>query len=353
MTTACNLRCTYCYARGGEGEHKEMSQELARTIIDQTYENAVSRGEQYYSLVFHGGGEPTLNWKVMTDAVLYAKNRDLPCNVSMSSNGVWTPRQQEFILANFDSVSISFDGLQHIQDKQRPQAGGRSSYNAVMTSIQELERAGVPYGLRLTVTPESVQFLPENIEFLCKETSQATLQVEPAYADVRGQYTDPTPEQAEEFARLFFQAYCIGQESDRDLIYSGCRPGIISGCFCRAPEEALIVTPEGDIVTCFEIHDRRHTYINEFIVGRAKPGCIETDMEKIREFARLQSQRRDQCQGCFCYWHCGGDCASRRIASPIANRWRCQVNRNLTRETIAGYVAQGNGLWQAGMPLPR
>lgn len=347
MTTACNLRCTYCYARGGEGPRVDMNIDLAKAVIDRVHANALARGQSHYSLVFHGGGEPVVNWKVLTRAAEYARSQELPCQISMASNGVWTAAQRRFIIENVSSVSLSFDGLPAIQNTQRPRADGKASFPALMRTIRDLEAAKSPYGIRMTVTPESVEYLPANIDFICEHTTCQSIQAEPAYASVRGEYADPSPEQAEAFAQAFFEAYNRAQARGRYLFYSGSRPGTISGCFCQAPESALIVTPEGDIVTCFEIHDRRHALIDQFVIGHAAPEKIEVDMEKLRAFARGQSERRDKCEGCFCYWHCGGDCASRCMASPETDRWRCQVNRTITRELIAWNIAAGDGIWRA------
>jgi uncharacterized protein len=98
MTNACNLRCTYCYARGGEEQNLWMTFPLAKVAIDAAHENARARGQQYFAISLHGGGEPTLNWKVLTAAVRHALGKDLPCHISMATNGVWGKDKRDFIL---------------------------------------------------------------------------------------------------------------------------------------------------------------------------------------------------------------------------------------------------------------
>ena len=41
LTTACNLRCTYCYASAGDTPSKHMSLETAKRGIDFVVENAI------------------------------------------------------------------------------------------------------------------------------------------------------------------------------------------------------------------------------------------------------------------------------------------------------------------------
>lgn len=345
MTSACNLRCLYCYARGGEDPSLQMTYPLAKAVIDKVHENACLKKQECFSLCFHGGGEPTLNWDVLKGAVEYAHSKDLPCHISMSSNGVWNDDQREFIIKNFREVSISFDGIPDVQNSQRPFADGSPSFDAVMKTIHALDEAGLPYGIRLTATPGSFLSLPESIQMLCRETECKVFQVEPSYVFERGVYADPTIEQADAFAGAFIEGFITAAQAGRTLFYSGARPWTLSGCFCRALEDSLVVTPEGDIVTCFETHDRRHSLVSQFTIGQASTSGMVVDMEKLRAFAEKQRSHRESCRGCFCYWHCAGDCATRWMSSPDQNRIRCYVNRTITREMLAWYISSRGGVW--------
>ncbi|MBT2291847.1 4Fe-4S cluster-binding domain-containing protein [Paenibacillus albidus] len=67
----CNMRCTYCYAEGGEYHHTKgmMSVETAKTCIDYWFEHA-NRSSERYDVTFFGG-EPLLNQEVLFFAVDY------------------------------------------------------------------------------------------------------------------------------------------------------------------------------------------------------------------------------------------------------------------------------------------
>ncbi|MBI2877930.1 MAG: radical SAM protein [Candidatus Tectomicrobia bacterium] len=346
MTSRCNLRCTYCYAHGGEGPLRQMPAGLARMAIDMMVENARALEQERFSLAFHGGGEPTMHWEVLRAAVEHARGKDLPCEITMATNGLWSERQREFILRHFTGLSLSFDGIREVQDAQRPRADGRGSFKAVVETIRALDQAALPYGVRMTATPESFAQLPEGVAFLCQETRCQVIQVEPCYAPGRGGHFDPHPEQAGAFTRAFLQAFEVASRAGRTLFYSGARPWVVASSFCRAPEDSLVVTPEGDVVTCFETHGRRHPLIARFTIGRASRSGVKVDPEALHAFAARQRERRAACSGCFCYWHCGGDCATRCMSSPAENRGRCQVNRDITRELLAWYIAAGEGIWR-------
>jgi len=68
LTTACNLRCTYCYAEAGDTPIEHMSFEVAKRGIDFVLANAVDLHAPAIGVNYHGGGEPTVNWRVLTSS---------------------------------------------------------------------------------------------------------------------------------------------------------------------------------------------------------------------------------------------------------------------------------------------
>ena len=84
------------------GRPIDMPWPMARAVIDVAAENAQTNGEVHFALSFHGGGEPTLNWSVLTAAVAHARALPLSCDISLASNGVWSPQITDFICRNID-----------------------------------------------------------------------------------------------------------------------------------------------------------------------------------------------------------------------------------------------------------
>lgn len=376
MTSACNLRCTYCYAHGGEGPVRQLTFPLAKVIIDTAHENAVAQGRDRFGLVAHGGGEPTANWEVLTQAVEHARQKQLPCEITMSTNGVLAKSKRDFILDNFDGVSLSFDGIREVQDAQRPLPHGAGSFDAVMQTIHAFDDRQFAYGLRLTVTPQFFHTLPRSVQFLCENSLCPSIQVEPAYSAVRGDHADPLKEECDAFIRAFLEAFDVSARYRRTLFYSGARPWSVTTSFCSAANEALIVNPSGKLVTCFEIHDDTHSLSEEFTIGRVtldsqspkaallpilqnsggrgigdRGAQVEIDGDSLQRFATKEDERRNACKGCFAFWHCAGDCATRRSASLTKDYGRCHVNREITKELLAHYIAEGDGLWCGEVPM--
>ncbi|MGA2034858.1 MAG: hypothetical protein ABSG68_21620 [Thermoguttaceae bacterium] len=64
LTRACNLRCVYCYASGGERPNV-MPWQVAKAAVDFVLENAAALEQSSVGVSFHGGGEPTLAWTLL------------------------------------------------------------------------------------------------------------------------------------------------------------------------------------------------------------------------------------------------------------------------------------------------
>jgi radical SAM protein with 4Fe4S-binding SPASM domain len=217
-----------------------------------------------------------------------------------------------------------------------------------MRSIRALDAGRIQYGIRMTVTPATLERLPEGVLLLCNETGTKTVQVEASFTAERGVYSDLPAEACERFATAFLEAVRIGAERGVFVSYSGARPWIIAHAFCQAPTRALIATPEGRLVACFEAAGDGHPYADDFTIGHVTRDGIERDSAAYERFLLRQEARRSACGDCFCYWHCCGDCASRAMVSPAPQSMRCSVNRDVTKRLILGDVVRGEGLWMGG-----
>jgi uncharacterized protein len=346
MTNRCNLRCTYCYANAGEEPRPaEMTWPITRSVIDFVAHNASETGNEPPSLTFHGGGEPTMHWDLLVRAVEYARSLNPDTRVSMSSNGVWSEDQRRFICEHFTDVSLSMDGLVEVQDSQRPRPDGGPSATSVWENIRALDEAGIDYGVRMTVLPESVEQLTDGVRLICRDSQARAIQVEPTFTSGRGQYGDIELSFADAFCEQFMAAWRVGREAERQVYYSGARPWVISSMFCMAPLKAAVATADGRLVTCFEVFSETSPLAKGFTVGRVHDGRVEYDRAALQAFLDAQLERRRECSDCFCYWHCCGDCATRRPGPREAGSGRCHATRKITLELLLAYMAEGEGIW--------
>jgi len=353
MTNRCNLRCIYCYADAGAApESADMDWPTAKAAIDYAIANAQRPHAEPPSVTFHGGGEPTVHWDLMVRAAEYALEEDDRCRLSMSSNGVWSDRQRAFVCEHFGDVSLSMDGIPEVQDRQRPRPDGGASFPAVMASVRALDEAGVTYGIRMTVMGDSVDALPEGVQLICESTSARSIQIEPTFTSGRGIYADISPDFADVFAERFMDAWSIGESLGRNVYYSGARPWVIAPMFCQAPLKAAVVTADGRLVTCFEVFSEQSPMAGSFTVGRVVGDEVRYDRSALQGYLDALQARRDECRDCFCYWHCCGDCATRRPGPRQANEGRCRATRKITLSLILSHMERGGGIWQGLREAP-
>ncbi len=345
LTNACNLRCAYCYAAAGDRPLEFMPWPVARRLIDVVCENALAADLDQFSLSFHGGGEPTVCWDVLKRAADHACGKALDCVLSLTSNGVWNEEQRRFIGTRFQQVSLSMDGAATVQNRQRPRRDGGPSFDDVMDSIAFLDEAGVEYGIRMTVLPESLSATLEGVAFICEHTRARSIQIEPTYTSARGAYADMDRAFGEAFADIMLDACELGQRRQRFVYYSAARPWAAFPIFCAAPLNALVMTPTGRLTTCFEVSSDSHPHAKDFMVGRVTEDAVQVDHGALQRFLDAREARRQGCRACFCYWHCAGDCATRALTSEPMTSTRCFINQRISRDLLAAYIEQGDGVW--------
>lgn len=352
LTTACNLSCVYCYASAGFTKGKTMPLATGKWLIDHVYQNATEQGKDQFSLCLHGGGEPTVVPKRMAELVAYAHEKDIKCKVSLTTNGYFTTKAAETLLDGVSEVSFSFDGLAEIQNRQRLTAKGKGSFKRVFQTLKIIEQKNIPYGIRMSVMDDSVDALPENMEFLCRNTQCRVFQVEPVFKSGRARLRDNSFKDNATFIRAFMDAMEIVFEYSRHMYYSGVRPWLVTNSFCMAPHEALIVNHNNEFTTCYEVYDRSHELGELFFYG-ALNGKNEPKMDfsKREQLFQEIKSRQQMCakKECFCLPHCAGDCPPKAFLSQENNESgfsdRCELNRELTKEMLFFYIEKSGGVW--------
>ena len=354
-TTACNLACTYCYAAYEGKKHLFLSWPAAKKAIDIAFQNSVNPKNGRFSLSFHGGGEPTLPREFFFKAAGYARKLDPKCPVSVTTNAVWDKEFRDRALKIISEISISFDGNEITQNRQRPDAQGNATFSRVMETIREIEKQKIPYGIRMTVTRESLPELRSNIEFMCSHTDCRSFQVEAVYNQGRAEGAGLTIDDVDSFVDLYMDVHRFAMEHGRNLHYSAARPHLITSTFCAATSNALIVTADGELTACYEVFDHSHLLADDFIIGRIDPheGIVLYPEKRTNLLSKI-NENRSNCKDCFCYYHCAGDCPPKAFLAHLNNdQFRCSVTRAITRELIIDRIAENEGFWQGDVSVKR
>jgi len=339
LTSRCNMRCRYCYADAGK-KSVDMNFEIARAAIDFVANNAGLAGLQQFAVGFHGGGEPTMAWKLLTDAVEYAKNKadqkGLDVELFAATNGMFNREQREYIVQNFTNLNVSFDGPEDIQDYNRPAVNGSGSFSIVRDNLKFFEEKGFPYGIRATITDKNVHRLVEIIEWIKTEFSPDFLHIEPVWQCGRCITTGENSPSESDFIHYFTLAYQRAEELGVNLVYSGLRIDSLLSKFCAATGDSFTVLPEGIVTSCYEITEQDDPKAELFHYGRFSPETqqFEFEPEKIKRLKQYSVENLEFCRDCFCKWHCAGDCISKVFSAEgvfVHNGSpRCSLNRRLS-----------------------
>jgi uncharacterized protein len=352
LTNQCQLCCVYCYAGAGDLAPQELSFAVGKTVIDRVAQYAQEDKLPEFGISFHGGGEPTRAWKVIKQFTEYARQKPITANITLTSNGLWSKSQTEWILANLNGVSLSIDGGPETQDRQRPLRSGGPSSRLALRAVAALDQHKFPFGIRMTATAPWSN-LPKDVRFLCEETGCNALQVEPAFNTGRSGHGRPGEEDSAEFMEAVLECYDIAEKAGRKFFYAGARIGWVSDVFCNAPYNALVVNPYGDIVACYEVTDRSHPLIDISTFGKVENGEVFVDNAARLNLHRLMAERRAGCQDCFCYWSCAGNCYTRTFITEADGTHLhqvrdnlCEMSRKLTEKLLLRRIAAGGGIWQ-------
>jgi len=353
LTERCNLRCIYCYARGGEGG-RTMDPELADAALELVLDDAVTAGAPgtpVATVHLHGGGEITQEWdllrRIMDHGRELASRRGVAIRFTAGLNGVMPSDRAAVLARELDETTISLDGPPLVQDRQRPRADGRGSSEAVLHTLEIFDRERARYGLRVTVLGPGVADLPTTVEHLVRVSATRAIQVEPVFplgrgvlgshrsANGAGWLVDP-----DRFVTAFREAREVAAAWGRDLRYSGARYPLVTDVFCKAVLGALCVTPAGQVTSCFEAGGAADDRLGFGAWDRAS-GRLEIDTQRRRGLLRLSthhSPRSSACWRCVARWHCAGDCPMKRGAEGgggiEAAAGRCRISRQLTADQI-------------------
>jgi uncharacterized protein len=349
LTNQCQLRCIYCYAAAGEYAPKQLKITTGKAAIEYACEQARQMKQPRFQVDFHGGGEPTIEWKTLQELTAFSRRQPLPAKISVTSNAIWSKTQCEWLAQNMDFISISMDGSIVTQDRQRPFVNGGLSSPIVMRNMQMLDEKKFRYGIRMTVCPPWNQLLGD-IRFILENTTCRNVQVEPAFNDRRGEHCQPACQEQQDFVRAFIDAYDFALDHQASVSYSGARPHTVTRFFCAAPYHALIVNPDDEIVACYEVASNRHPFANVATFGRVANDRIEIDQSRRQNLYALFAERFLTCQSCFCRWSCAGDCFARAFGegekAHLAKSNRCNLNREITLHMILGLIERHGGFWQ-------
>lgn len=176
LTYRCNLRCKMCGQWGEKGRTKEFAKEIiTQESTHQEYEMVIDNLSKYRPKVMLVGGEPLL-YEEWDELANYIKNKKLLTEIT--TNGILIKENAEKMMV-FDTINISLDGPEEINDEIRGVKGG---FLKVIEGIRELGRFKKKKNLKkpylnicCTISQENYNHLHSLVEAIEKEEFEIDL----------------------------------------------------------------------------------------------------------------------------------------------------------------------------------
>lgn len=165
ITLRCNQNCKYCQVSSQEQEAKQydMSVDTARNVIDFIF-----KSPSLYIKIEFQGGESTLNWQVIKQSVLYAKEKNKICKKNLDfviCTNLTTniTAHIDFIKEHNIAISSSLDGDSLVHNQYRVYKNGEGTYEKVIENLN---------AIRETHKYENVDVLMTTTAFSLKNTKR-------------------------------------------------------------------------------------------------------------------------------------------------------------------------------------
>ena len=310
----CNLRCEYCFASTGDYGvgRKRMSFETGKKAIDFLIEKSLDR--KNLELDFFGG-EPLMNWEVVKQIVVYAREREKECSkkfrFTITTNGLLLDDEKiDFINKEMSNVVLLIDGRKDVNDRMRKRVDGTGCYDKITDSFKKLvdKRGDKEYYVRGTYTKYNLDFSNDVLHLY--ELGFDQISVEPVMADPEMPYAitkSDLPKIFKEYEVLADKLQKVYEEGKfvnffhfmLDLDQGPCAIKRLRGCGCG--NEYVAITPDGDIYPCHQF-----VGIEDFKMGNLDEGTFNQEMKSY--FAGSHVYSKPECKKCWAKFYCSGGC---------------------------------------------
>ena len=310
-TRDCNGACRYCDFGANHSSNIVLSYAQAIAGVDWYANNLLENSRKLFKVHFFGG-EPMIAPDVV-EVVIHrarkiASENNLIPGFGISTNGQYSSSWACFLGRYFDTVTLSFDGPEHIHNLHRPTKKGTGSFVCAERTAKEISKLPAQLSLRVCISSKNVDLMEEITEWFCDSFFPSCINFEalkPVKSCAEYGINRPDPYI---FARNFIKSRQIAESYGIECVYAtdlGDKPVFSS---CPVGNDAVIIAPDGQICSCYLQPERWQEFGLDFSVGTVDAeGNIYVDkinMQNIHDFVT----DKKRCDRCFCQWNCAGGC---------------------------------------------
>lgn len=351
LTTACNMRCDYCYSPPHDGAPMSFAVGRQALELGSRLNHGASCGVVFF------GGEPLLQRSLICALVEEARELERRqagrFHFKITTNGLLLDEAfLEFAIRQDVLVAMSFDGVQAAHDAHRRLASGQPTHALLLERLRLLLAVRPYASVLMVVNPDTAPYLADSVSLLLEEGARYLI-VSLNYA---GDWTDENLARLEQQLERLGDLYVAWTRQGRKFYLSPFEVKLSSHinqhCFrqerCELARRQLSVDPGGFLYPCVQFV--RGGPESRWCVGHVRTGIDETARSRLHDEAEAEKAAcgscalRERCNHtCGCLnWQTTGTlsgvspvlCRYEQMLIPIADR----VGRRLYRERDALFL---------------
>lgn len=330
LTTACNLKCKYCYVINDYSPHFMEAEYAIRILKEYSKKNYDELHLSFF------GGEPTLNPGALKTSIEYVENHWDKYIFHITTNGTAETSLYDYLISKDFYFTLSMDGTPKINSVQRPYSK-KSNGNYLENILGHFVRNDVLFQIRVTVTSLNLGHFPEFIKY-CADYGVKYIHFEVVSTNSTNSHLLPSKT---DYINVLMKAIEVASKNDIFLINSAYM-NLLTPCdhFCRSVAgEKILYTPDKYISLCYKIQSHKTKY-TDFIIGKysSVKDSFEIDRERISKMKNLSVYSYSECKDCFAKSICAGGCPERNITSTGSlgkiDKWICSIKKMLIHDAI-------------------
>lgn len=310
-TRSCNGACNYCDFGAENASSQIMPLDIAVKAVDWFTEIIKARKRESLDIHFFGG-EPTTAMDVVETVVHRARYNAAEKNLipyfEILTNGQFTEEVVLFLGDYFNSVILSLDGFEEIQNFHRPLKNGKGSFDNAVKNAKLISESNAQLNIRACISRMNVELMDQIASWFCTEFSPSAINFEVLQetpdTSKKGLFA-PDPYK---FAEGIIKSKRICDSNGVSFIYSTDISNKLRSSSCPVGMDAAIISPNGIISNCYLTPEN---WINAGL--ELNFGSINNDKNVSLENKSLDEIRnilsnKPRCKNCFCRWSCAGGC---------------------------------------------
>lgn len=306
LTTACNMRCSYCYAPPYDGA----------AMTDATGRRAMEMGSRLSwgsscGIVFFGG-EPLLYKNRIRGLVSYGRDMERRqagrFHFKITTNGLLLDEAfLEFSLRHDILIAMSFDGVREAHDRHRRLRNGSPTFDVLCEKLRLLLAARPYSSVIMVINPDTAPFLVDSVSWLLDVGCRYLIislnyDADWTESDLRGL--------RHEYKRLATR-YIKWTRAGRKFYLSPFEVKLSSHinrhCFfkdrCELAQRQLSVDPQGHLFPCVQFAQAGP--YSEWCIGHVDTGINKEVRRRIHEASQRE---KAVCSACAIKDRCNNTC---------------------------------------------